>query len=240
MANTVDIGSIQPPFRDGKDVLHTLTKAGISSIPLVGGAAVELFTAIISPPVERRRDEWMRQVGEALLFLEQRAAINIQALQNDQAFIDTVLRVSQSALRTSQDEKLKIFRNVVLNRALDSSPDLNTEHILVELVDSLTPIHLQTLFHFRREVGKNFISGAIPSFANHFTELVKNPVIAKLIWIDLINRGLITEWKEQDGTAADATELGLLLLDLISEPTLFHEANTTLNPDATTSGAPVS
>ena len=215
MPNT---GNIELPARDGRDALHSLVKAGISSIPVVGGAAVELFTAIISPPVERRRDQWMQQVGEALLILEQRSQISFEALQNDEKFIDTVLRVSQSALRTSHAEKLKILRNVVLNRALDSGPDLNIQHILIELVDSLTPIHFQVLFHFRPEIGKNFISSGIPSFPEHFRELVQNPLIGKFIWADLISRGLIAEWKEPGGLAANATELGLLLLDLIAEP----------------------
>lgn len=232
--------SIALPTRDGSDVFHSLVKAGISSIPLVGGAAVELFTAIIAPPLEKRRDQWMKDVGEALLLLEQSSKVDLETLQNNDAFIDTILRVSHSALRTSQTEKLKIFRNVVLNKALDGNTDLNTQNILIELVDSLTPIHLQALFHFRREIGKNWISEGIGSFPEHFTELRQNPVIAKLIWTDLINRGLITEWKDEGGLAANATELGLMLLDLVSTPSAIQETIPTLNPDAPKSGAPVS
>ena len=37
-----------------EDRLHTLAKAGIASIPVVGAAASELFTVILAPPLETR------------------------------------------------------------------------------------------------------------------------------------------------------------------------------------------
>ena len=52
MTKTHDVPTATPG-----DHLHTLTKAGIASIPGVGAAA-ELFTIIIAPPLEKRRVEW--------------------------------------------------------------------------------------------------------------------------------------------------------------------------------------
>ena len=40
------------------DRLHTLAKAGIASIPVIGAAASELFTVTLAPPLEKRRVEW--------------------------------------------------------------------------------------------------------------------------------------------------------------------------------------
>ncbi len=56
------------------DTAHAIARAGIASIPVVGGAATELFNAIITPPLERRRQEWMIQIGETLRELEERPA----------------------------------------------------------------------------------------------------------------------------------------------------------------------
>ena len=48
---------IEVPKQSKGDVAHSLTKAGLSVIPVVGGPAVELFQLLIQPPLEKRRTE---------------------------------------------------------------------------------------------------------------------------------------------------------------------------------------
>ncbi|GAG19831.1 unnamed protein product, partial [marine sediment metagenome] len=93
----------EPPKPDKGDVVHTIVRAGLSSIPAVGGAAVELFQRVFAPPLEKRRDEWMNQVGEALRALEQERGVGIDDLQANDVFIDTALQASQIAFRSSQE-----------------------------------------------------------------------------------------------------------------------------------------
>ena len=57
--------TIEPPKPTTGDVAHALTKAGLSMIPVVGGPAVEIFQHLVQPPLERRLNEWMEQVGES-------------------------------------------------------------------------------------------------------------------------------------------------------------------------------
>ena len=73
---------IEPPKPTTGDVAHALTKAGLSMIPVVGGPAVELFQHLFQPPLERRGNEWMEQVGEKLLSLEQ-SGLNLGDLQSN-------------------------------------------------------------------------------------------------------------------------------------------------------------
>jgi hypothetical protein len=50
-----------PPKEDHSDHAHTLARAGISLIPLVGGAAVEIFNSIIAPPMfDDETNGWKR------------------------------------------------------------------------------------------------------------------------------------------------------------------------------------
>jgi hypothetical protein len=48
---------LKKPKASMGDIAHTSTKAGLSAIPLVGGPAAEIFAAIITPPLTKRRDE---------------------------------------------------------------------------------------------------------------------------------------------------------------------------------------
>jgi hypothetical protein len=100
------------------DVAHAVARSVLSIIPWVGGPAVELFNAIIAPPLEQRRDEWREEVGAALIRLEQEKGVNLEALRDNQVFIDTVLQATQIALRNSRQEKRRALRNAVLNAAL--------------------------------------------------------------------------------------------------------------------------
>lgn len=40
-----------------EDIPYSLIKAGLGSIPLLGSAAIELFSLVITPPLEKRRTE---------------------------------------------------------------------------------------------------------------------------------------------------------------------------------------
>jgi hypothetical protein len=133
------------PKPKAKDTTHTLTRAGIGSIPLLGTAASELFNLIVVPSLEKRRIKWMEDVAEALRILEQKNAINIEELSHNEAFINATLHASQIALRTSQKEKLKALRNAVINSAFSSSPDEDTQQIFLNLVDTFSQWHLRLL-----------------------------------------------------------------------------------------------
>jgi hypothetical protein len=55
------MGIKEKPKRSKADIALTITKAGISGIPVVGGSAAELFSLIIVPPLSKRRDEWIER-----------------------------------------------------------------------------------------------------------------------------------------------------------------------------------
>ena len=61
---------LKVPKRTGGDAAHAVVKAGLSAVPVVGGTAVELFQYVVQPPLEKRREKWMTDVGEKLHELE--------------------------------------------------------------------------------------------------------------------------------------------------------------------------
>jgi hypothetical protein len=52
------------------DYAHTAIKATLSSIPIVGGPAAELFDLAIKPPIERRRGAFLECVSKEILKLK--------------------------------------------------------------------------------------------------------------------------------------------------------------------------
>src|SRR3972149_729310 len=102
-----------PPEQDKGDAAYAAGRALLSAIPAIGGAAVELFQFIVMPPIEKRRNAWMKEISQAVQTLEQNKGIDIEQLQSNDVFIDTLLQASQIALRNSQQEKINALKNAV-------------------------------------------------------------------------------------------------------------------------------
>ncbi len=148
MAKTHDV-----PEATLGDRLHTLAKAGIASIPVVGAAASELFNVIIAPPLEKRRVEWMNDLAEQLKELEERGDLKLDDLQNNETFITTVMQASQAAIRNHQSEKREALRNAVLNAALPEAPEDSLQQYFINLVDTFTVWHIRLLDLFKDPSG---------------------------------------------------------------------------------------
>jgi hypothetical protein len=218
---STDRKDIQVPQKSIGDHGYAAIRAAISAIPIAGGPAVEILAAIVTPPIEKRRNEWMAAVSEALRTLEQEQRIDLASLGSDPQFIDAVLEASRIALRTSRTEKLAALRNAVLNSALRTEPDLTIQEILLNLVDGLTPLHIQFLRRFAGIKGQTTTS--TDGFACFFPELKASPLLYRTIGKDLRDRGLIdadalVPTPEKGTITIDVSELGLRLIRFITAP----------------------
>jgi hypothetical protein len=139
------------PEREKGDIALTVVKAGVSAIPFVGGPAAELFGLVVTPSLDKRREEWMHSVANRLKGLEEKVKdFRMEDLSKNEEFISTLTHASQAALRSHQQEKLDALRNAVLNVAVGVGPDENVQLMFVNLVDNLTPLHLRILRFFQR------------------------------------------------------------------------------------------
>jgi len=115
----------EPPKPSKEDAVHAGIRAGLSIIPV----ATELFQHFVTPPLERRRERWMDEVGKALQDLEENKGVKLEELQSNDVFIDTLLQASQIAIRNSQQEKRRALRNAILNAALPNPPEQSLQQI---------------------------------------------------------------------------------------------------------------
>lgn len=214
---------LEVPSRSIGDAAHALVKAGLSAVPLVGGPAVEIFQYVVQPPLDKRREAWMKDVGEKLQELE-RKGFDLAKLQDNEQFISAVMQASQAALRTHKAEKLAALRNAIINVASGQAPDETVQHLLLSFVDQLSEMHLRILKAFSAPTAP---PGLIMGGLNHvlednIPELRGRRDLYDQLWRDLFSRGLVnTEGLHVTMSGSGLVErrtsgLGEALLHLIS------------------------
>jgi len=214
------------PEINGKDAVHAVVKAGLSAIPVVGGPASELFSLVITPSLEKRRDRWIESIGEALKALEARVeGFKIENLKDNEAFVSTLMQASQAAIVNHQKEKVEALRNAVLNAALPNAPEQNLQHIFFRIVDSFTPSHLNVL---KRLDKVTMVPDALAMTKGTFEEWKDQPEFCRQIAKDLHSYGLTDLVSPWEGSASrprppfdrvqNVTDLGKKFLAFIASP----------------------
>jgi len=211
------------PVRSTGDQVHALVKAALSVVPVVGGPAVELFQYVVQPPLEKRRDEWMRSVGEKLEELSANG-LDPSTLQTNEQFISAVMQASQAALRTHSAIKLAALRNAIINIASGKSPEETMQEILLSLVDELSEMHLRVLkaFHTPEPQPGMSMGGLADALYHNIPDLRRQPELGDKIWSDLYTNGLVNTQNlhvtmSRNGLAERRTSnLGKALLEFIS------------------------
>jgi hypothetical protein len=222
------------PKETALDVAHTVVKAALGSVPVVGSAASELFAAIVTPPIVRRRDEWVENIALGLERLRTGEGLSYDELSRNEVFISTVLHATQAALRSHQQEKLDALRNAVLNSARPGAPDDDLQLVFLNLVDTFAPWHLRVLAFLddprswldsRTVRYQHLMMGGVSTVLElAFPELASRRDFYDQLAKDLHVRGLLSTESLHVTVTADGmvasrtTEMGKTFLKFISEP----------------------
>jgi len=183
----------------GRDIAYSIGKGIIESIPIAGAAASELLGMIIAPPLEKRRAAWMQDIGERLQAVEEEGRVDLSTLSENEQFIDVVLQATTLALKTSQQEKLAAFKNIITNTAKGVAPDETKSQIFLSLVDAFTPWHFKVLrlindpelwkrIYHAQNPNPHFITAA-SIIADAYPEMEGKYELLVLIWEDLKRAG---------------------------------------------------
>lgn len=215
-----------------KDIAYAVTKAGIGSIPIIGAAASELLQLLVTPPIEKRRNEWVNKIGERLKDLEEKKSLNLEELKDNEIFIDVVLQTSQEAIKTSEKEKIEYFKNAILNTAIGEHPDLSEIQIFLNFISDFTIWHMRILKFFDdpsewfsiNEVSvPNFMGAGLSSILEiAYPELKGRRAFYDLIWNDLERAGfhntsgLHTTMTGSGLMVSRTTDFGKSFLDFIT------------------------
>jgi hypothetical protein len=125
------------------DYSYALAKGALGMIPIAGAPAQEILGMIVTPPLEKRRTEFLLEMGERLKFLEENKGIDLESLSSNDQFVDAVLQAMSLALKTSEREKLTAFKNAITHIAIKDSPAKTICQIFLNLIDIYTPLHIR-------------------------------------------------------------------------------------------------
>jgi hypothetical protein len=146
---------LSKPKAGVSDAVHTGVKAALSliSIPGVGGLAAEGFSALITPPIEKRRDQWIESIVNRLRELEDKfESFSIQELSQNELFISVLIQASKVVISTHQEEKINSLKNAVLNAAEPKNIDDNKQLTFIKFIDDFTDQHIKTLIFLNNPV----------------------------------------------------------------------------------------
>ena len=190
------------PKADKTDIGYSMLRAGLSVIPLVGGPTVELIQFVLQPPLEKKRDTWMKKVGEASTELFESQGVSLEDLSNNEVFIDSVIHATHIAYRNSQDEKQEALKNAVIQSGLPHPIEQSLQQIFLNLIDVFTVWHIKLLQLYQnpekweKENNKQFerlYSGSVSHILESaYPELKLRRDFYDQVWKDLYQKGLVT------------------------------------------------
>ncbi len=199
-----------------KDIAYSIAKGGLGTISIIGSLASEIFGLVVTPPLEKRRAEWMNDIAEKLKVLENRKEIDLNELVENEQFIDVVLQATTFALKTSEKKKIESFRNAILNTAKGNTPNKTKSQIFLNQLDKFTDWHIIILdfidsprnwFENKGKTPPNYMSGSIHSLIiEAFPELKNQDELLNIIWDDL----KMTGFHKTGGLKAMMTGNGIL------------------------------
>jgi hypothetical protein len=138
--------SEQYPEPRAEDVVHGTIRAGLAAIPLVGGSVTELMSIVLTPAVARRRDEWLKELADALEKLEKKVeGFKFENLAENEAFISATIQATRIAIGTHQKEKREYLRNALLNIATGKNSDEIKQQIFLNAVEAFSTVHVKAL-----------------------------------------------------------------------------------------------
>ena len=236
------------PKRNAKDIAHAVVKSGLSTIPVLGGPASELFTQVITPSLAKRRDEWLESVAKKLKDLEDKTEnFKMEDLQENESFISTIMQASRVAMANHHKAKREALQNAVLKAALPGAIADDLQLMFLIYIDFFTPRHLELLKFFkdfRPRTPSN--SGKVHLFFVNIDETRKieaeqafpglshNENIYNQVFADLFARGLIAPnvpdrpgFLDKVKFDVAVTSLGQQFLDFITSPTDSKDENNT-------------
>ena len=211
------------PKLDAGDAIHAVARAGLGAIPYAGAAARELLNLIVTPSLEKRRNQWMEEVGKGLGTLEEKMGVVLESLQENDVFINTAIEATRIAIKTINREKREALKSAILNSALPNPPDESLQQLFLSLIDTMSVWHLKVLEYYKNQITymetpQHDLQDARDCLRREFSEL-REKGFFDFIWKDLSSKTLIATQRSEDRVITHyTTEIGKLFLDFIKNP----------------------
>ena len=201
-----------PPAPSMDDAAHAAAKGLLGAVPVAGSALAEIFALIVAPPLEKRRDAWLKALAGAVSELQSTKGVSVAELQHDERFISVVLNATQVALRNHHKLKLDCLRQAVIS-SLGLVGDFADDeaHTFIRLIDDLSPNQLRFAANVKGYSALDgHIAGVFFAGGDHQVKVNDTEVdwIAVPLERELISRGLYEKYGKAWNDPYQVTEFG--------------------------------
>lgn len=184
----------------------------------MGGTLVTcIWDSIKANAANRRMEDWKNQVEEKLCDLK----LSLDSIGNNELFASAMMKATDIAIKTAEDEKRQYLASAVKNSAM-ASIDESVMMIYLDLLDKYTLWHIRILHLFRnpKAFDQVYVDGITMGSASIvveqvYPEIAKEKELLDKIVKDLQNDGMMSEgsYMHADMTAngvvaSRITELG--------------------------------
>lgn len=193
---------------DTQSFISSITSiAGFAADTVIPGSSVlfgvtgNIVSQAIGGYVGKTQAQILIQIIEDLDKLKSQVKdFDLSSLQENKAFVTTILRILPLALRNTEKEKMDALRSIVLNTALGNTLDEDLRLMFLNNVDSLTSSHLKILIYFRDPQGwfqlrkkdiPDMSGGAGAGLELAYPEFVGKKTLYTMIVEELITKGLM-------------------------------------------------
>jgi hypothetical protein len=135
---------MKPPKDQRAELGMALAKGAVSAIPIFGGVISELADLYVNP-LEKRKQVWMKEVGQAIDEINHRFSLIPGSLEEDESFISFLYQITDLALKNHQQEKLVALRNALVSAADPKRVSDDLVFQFIRYIDELSVTHLQIL-----------------------------------------------------------------------------------------------
>jgi hypothetical protein len=143
----------EPPIDPKIEAAAAILKGAVSAVPFVGGLIAEVGNIYLNP-LEKRKQQWMVEVGQAIEEIRRRHALLPESLQNDDRFISFLYQATILALKNHQRQKINALRSALVSAAKAEQFSEDLAFQFLRYIDELSVTHLAMLACFDKHAGQ--------------------------------------------------------------------------------------
>lgn len=207
------------------DMIEIAGKTLLSGIPIGGALITSVWDSIKANCVSKRMQEWCTTLEHRLSHLE----TSLDEIGNNELFTTALYQATESALKTSENQKREYLANAVCNAA-KCNLDESVLMMFIDMANRYTLWHIKILHFFDNPMrfesvssGEYSMGAPMTILLDTFPELRSNEDLAKKIIKDLYTEGLLSTdnvnctmtWNGMK--ASRTTKLGRKFIAFLSE-----------------------
>jgi hypothetical protein len=186
------------PRQTGKDITYGMIKGAVGSVPGVGSLAAEVFSLAVQAPIERKRDNFLKDLADKVDSLTDDMT-EMGQLFSDDRFISTLFQGINIHMQTTGNKKAEYLQNAAINSVV-LSPEEDIRLKFMSTLQTIGIVHIEMLKLFNEPYGylesKGFsvsmsIEGGTRSINLHNIFLKYDSDFLNLVVHDLSMAGLI-------------------------------------------------